>query len=508
MATPPTTIPGKIPWAERDESARGWHASLSPYPNDVMNRALKWALLASGYDPDADPFYFDRTYTIDVSKRSEANFGLKLQAAHDLLPSTGGVLDCQGLVGAQVLSSNVNITKPGVTIKFGACSITTAGFQFLVSSTAHGIQLLGANPFSYNATISSSGGTFIYHNTGSLASLVLGDGAAKLYGVKLADLYIHCQDASDDVGVVGVWVKRVQSGHYENIIVSCGGTKYNQSCFRIDGTAGATFYHTLINCLLANGGKGLHLTGVGVNACNALTMLGGSLNGSVGGFRGLVIDADGNGNQFLGVDIANCLVGVTLSGAAKNNKIDCRFEGNTTDATFASGCTDNWIQGSGLNTVTDSDGSNTIIKQNTAGTTQITFGRDFTAIGGFRQVVDGWFQDNVPGTQSNVELTRSVGRFRAIRAGSVTGVIVTATEARTAGTLTVDVYKNTGLSGAAGSSIGLTAVLDGTNTSRKATTQAKDVDTFAAGDEIYVVITTSSWTPTTSDVRVAIEVES
>jgi hypothetical protein len=72
----------------------------------------------------------------------------------------------------------------------------------------------------------------------------------------------------------------------------------------------------------------------------------------------------------------------------------------------------------------------------------------------------------------------------------------------------VEVFKNTGLAGAAGSSIGLTAVLDGTNTSRKATTQAKDVDTVAAGDELYVVITTTSgWLPVTSDIRVSIEIE-
>lgn len=133
---------------------------------------------------------------------------------------------------------------------------------------------------------------------------------------------------------------------------------------------------------------------------------------------------------------------------------------------------------------------------------------DLTATGGFRQTIDGWYQDNVAASQTNVELTRATGRWVAPRAGSVTAVSVTSTEARTAGTLTVEVYKNTGLSGAAGSSVGLTAVLDGTNTSRKATTQAKDTDTFAAGDELYACITTGgAWAPTTADIRVALEVE-
>lgn len=126
----------------------------------------------------------------------------------------------------------------------------------------------------------------------------------------------------------------------------------------------------------------------------------------------------------------------------------------------------------------------------------------------YRQTIDGWFQDNVAASQTDVELSRADGRFRAVRAGSVTGVVVTATEARTAGTLTVTVFKNTGLAGATGSTIGLTAVLDVNNTSRKATTQAKDSDTFAAGDELYICVTTDgSWAPTTADIRCAVEVE-
>lgn len=143
------------------------------------------------------------------------------------------------------------------------------------------------------------------------------------------------------------------------------------------------------------------------------------------------------------------------------------------------------------------------------------FTGDLTAAGGFRQTVDGFLRPDVAASLTNQELIRfDIGgvltstRFRAVRAGSITGVIATLSEARTAGTLTVDVFKNTGLAGAAGASIGLTAVIDVTNTSRKATTQAKDTDSFLAGDEIYAVVTTDAgWLPVTSDLRVAIEIE-
>lgn len=124
------------------------------------------------------------------------------------------------------------------------------------------------------------------------------------------------------------------------------------------------------------------------------------------------------------------------------------------------------------------------------------------------QVVDGWTQDNVAASQTNVELTRAVGRFRAVRAGALTGLVVTSTEARTAGTLTVKVFKNTGLAGAAGSQLGtLQAVLDGTNTIEHASTQKPQGNGFAAGDELYITVTTDgSWTPTTADIRCALEI--
>jgi hypothetical protein len=115
------------------------------------------------------------------------------------------------------------------------------------------------------------------------------------------------------------------------------------------------------------------------------------------------------------------------------------------------------------------------------------------------QVLVGWFQDNVPGTQSAVALSRAAARTEALMplAGSVVGIIVYTNEARTAGTLTVEATIN-------GTGTGLTAVLDGTNTTTKLTTQAIGADTFTAGQRLGVKITTASWTPTTADIDVSL----
>lgn len=73
------------------------------------------------------------------------------------------------------------------------------------------------------------------------------------------------------------------------------------------------------------------------------------------------------------------------------------------------------------------------------------------------------------------------------RAGSIVGVSTAGTSARSAGTLTVEVYKN-------GSGVGLTAALDGTNTQYHYGVQATGSDTFVAGDRLDVRVTTDgSW---------------
>jgi hypothetical protein len=177
-------------------------------------------------------------------------------------------------------------------------------------------------------------------------------------------------------------------------------------------------------------------------------------------------------------------------------------------------CTGNFsvtvIGASGTGVVV-SNGSRCIVRTDGTNVIRVTpdlsSAGDLNAAGGYRQTIDGWYQDNVAASQAAVVLSRlGAGnafptKWIAPRAGSVTAVVVKSNEARSAGTLTVEVYVN-------GVATGLTAVLDGTNTTVKATSQNKDLDTFVAGDEIDLRITSDgSWAPTTADVRASVEVE-
>lgn len=124
--------------------------------------------------------------------------------------------------------------------------------------------------------------------------------------------------------------------------------------------------------------------------------------------------------------------------------------------------------------------------------------------------LDGWTVTNVAASQSAVEMDRSLGRVLMLQAGSIIGVGVAlgAGQAWSAGTLTVEVYKaviNTTTGARTETATGLTAVIDTNNKAVKVTTQAAGLDTFNAGDELFLRYTTDgSWAPTTGDITASI----
>lgn len=124
--------------------------------------------------------------------------------------------------------------------------------------------------------------------------------------------------------------------------------------------------------------------------------------------------------------------------------------------------------------------------------------------GGGSSLVEGFGEDNLAASLTNSQLYRNVQGIEAQlpvvmpRAGSIIGLSIASSEARTAGTATFEVYKN-------GAATGLTAVLDGTDTQYAYAVQAASLDTFVAGDRLDVRVTTDgTWAPTTADVEAVI----
>lgn len=129
---------------------------------------------------------------------------------------------------------------------------------------------------------------------------------------------------------------------------------------------------------------------------------------------------------------------------------------------------------------------------------------EWSAAAGSVREVGLWFADNIAGTTSQGMFLDTGGAVRTkwitVRAGSVTGIWVHSNAARTGGTLTVEANINA-------VATGLTAVIDATNTEKDTTTQAEGLDTFAVGDELTIIVTTSGFTPAGSaDITAGLEI--
>lgn len=120
-------------------------------------------------------------------------------------------------------------------------------------------------------------------------------------------------------------------------------------------------------------------------------------------------------------------------------------------------------------------------------------------------VPEQWAQNNVAASQTNVALAAQVSTsfdtYKALRAGSITGLSTRLTEAVTAGTLTVEVTKN-------GAGVGLAVVhTNAANQTGGISTQAAGLDTYVAGDLIGVRLTTNgAFAPITTDLEAMVEV--
>lgn len=79
----------------------------------------------------------------------------------------------------------------------------------------------------------------------------------------------------------------------------------------------------------------------------------------------------------------------------------------------------------------------------------------------------------------------------------IIAITVASSEARTAGTLTVDATID-------GTVTGLQGILNATDTTRDYAKQGRSTDVGSAGSRVGVKLTTASWTPVTADVAVTV----
>jgi hypothetical protein len=261
-------------------------------------------------------------------------------------------------------------------------------------------------------------------------------------------------------------------------------------------------------------------------ACSNIRIVGGEYRGA----KQHAIQIGTNTESVTGFEISNALIeGATNNGILLQKALNGRVIGNrivncgNLAIQELPGANDNLILGNWISFIGPMAGTISFVGSRT----QVV--RNWAApgvplpdSGGFRQTVDGWYADDVGANVTTAqELNRftfpttptpvnaKAGRFRAVRNGWITGVVVTSTATRSSGTLTVTVWRNPGLAeGITGLvNTGVSAQLDATNTSRHAVPVPSGAVQFFAGDELFLQVTTSGWGPTTADIRCAIEIE-
>ena len=115
--------------------------------------------------------------------------------------------------------------------------------------------------------------------------------------------------------------------------------------------------------------------------------------------------------------------------------------------------------------------------------------------------VDGWYQDSVAASQTDVLLTRYT-LWVAPAPGAVRALWVRSDAARAGGTLTIELFKN-------GTQLGVALVtLNATQTTFNVARLERSTLPFLPGDILDLRLTTTgAWSPTTANMVAGIEVE-
>jgi hypothetical protein len=253
-----------------------------------------------------------------ASQFSGVDFGAQLQAAHDAMSSSGGIIDCTDMTGAQTITSTVTLSKP-VRVYLPESTISSSAANPVFSLTTSDVQLIGL------------GGSTIIRLTGSISQIGIKAGfqVGACYRIRLQALQVD-KTAGATSGVLISFrnvfdydIDRVQCG---NRAVSTGSTTDNillEECI---------FGRILVRSEYA-GRYGLFfsdITSSAVDASNLNAVLPGSalsFNTTAGAFV-----KNSQGNSFSGVDFEDLggsaigQHGVLLEKAVDTKIMYCWFE--------------------------------------------------------------------------------------------------------------------------------------------------------------------------------------
>ncbi|MDT5061539.1 MAG: hypothetical protein QOH63_1998 [Acidobacteriota bacterium] len=247
-----------------------------------------------------------------ADRYSGADWGAKVAAAITALPVTGGVIDARMLTGSQSLSSDLTISKQGVSILVDSSPTTAINMgtnRIVVAAGAHGFSLKGTVPQGRglpSATYSLPQPGFTYTGTGY--AILIGDAtlASQTKDILIEDIAIFCTNPAgggiDAKNGVYVTVSRT-SLRQQNFTTATG------KGFLVEaGTGTGTTYaaYNIFTTGLISGFKyAMQTTGTAADAANDNYLVNSNVSGSgpvVAGSIGFVF-SNGDGNHVYGGSI-------------------------------------------------------------------------------------------------------------------------------------------------------------------------------------------------------------
>lgn len=293
----------------------------------------------------------------NCSDFSGADFGARLQAAINALPSTGGIIDCTDFEGAQAFSADLTINK-AARIYMGGC--TTAMGTYKIYIRASGASIIGIAKIDEN----NSPTRFTYSGTSDAILLQHSTTATALFGNVLADFELSATgSAATSSSAYGISSYGTRYNEFRNIQVfnfQQGKALYYTGNGAVVDGFGAT--NTIINPALSTNKYGIFVDSAGGSASTHGLVYGGYMFGSTTGF-----DSACESWRFFGTDFGGT-PGVKIRAGADDTVLTaCRWEASTSEVVIDSSVLRTQIiapsfinhQGGGLE-VTD-NGTGTVI---------------------------------------------------------------------------------------------------------------------------------------------------
>jgi hypothetical protein len=212
----------------------------------------------------------------------------------------------------------------------GPCAVSFGVNTITVSAGAHGARIFSDIPLGSVVVAQNTG--CVYNYTGSGTFITVGASSADTIGFGLDRIALNLNAAGS--AAVALELVRVQDYELNDFNCIGHGRDTTQQCVILDGRGnftGGEIRKPRITGMF----KGIQLTGNGVHAGNANTIISGNIaSPPAGASIGIDFQAGSSGNVIDGTDVEGFAIGYNFGGTSNGNSLRVRSESNVSGVTF------------------------------------------------------------------------------------------------------------------------------------------------------------------------------